>query len=219
MGVFGTGLYSGDFAMDLRSAIKAVSRLPFEPGRLVEILCESEPGAANDAADPDHTVFWLVVADQFAKRGIDSSRARERALAILGAGSDLAMQKKLGMAAAGLRQRERVLGEVKQRLSAPVTLHRPRAVLKKPQPFLMEVGDVMIYPTCLGKNINPYFASKEQDTHWTESGSAPWVQDAWAAFVMIDRGRAFDFLAWYRLLTVAEGVKEKPTLDTLLGEI
>ena len=36
MGVFGTGLYSGDFAMDLRSAIKAVSRLPFEPGRLVE---------------------------------------------------------------------------------------------------------------------------------------------------------------------------------------
>jgi hypothetical protein len=46
--LFGTGLYSGDFAMDLRSTIRAVSHLPFTPDRLVEILCESEPGAAKN---------------------------------------------------------------------------------------------------------------------------------------------------------------------------
>ena len=35
MGRWGTGLYSGDFAMDLRSTIRAVARLPFSADRLV----------------------------------------------------------------------------------------------------------------------------------------------------------------------------------------
>jgi hypothetical protein len=65
MGTWGAGLYSGDLAMDLRSTIGAVTRLPFEGDRLVEILCEAEPGAANNPEDEEHTVFWLVVADQF----------------------------------------------------------------------------------------------------------------------------------------------------------
>ena len=43
MGVFGTGLYSGDFAMDLRSAISAVVRVPYDSDKLADILCESEP--------------------------------------------------------------------------------------------------------------------------------------------------------------------------------
>jgi len=38
MGVFGTGLYSGDFALDLRSAVAAALRLPFNPDKLVDIL-------------------------------------------------------------------------------------------------------------------------------------------------------------------------------------
>ena len=70
MGVWGTRLYSGDFAMDLRSTIAAVVRLPFEVDRLVEILCETEPDAAENSANEDHTTFWLILADQFAKRAI-----------------------------------------------------------------------------------------------------------------------------------------------------
>jgi len=89
MGVFGTGLYAGDFAMDLRSAIGAVLRLPFDPERLSEILCETEPGAARDPNDEDHTTFWLVTADQFAKRCIISVRVREQALSIIDSGADL----------------------------------------------------------------------------------------------------------------------------------
>ena len=68
MGTWGTSLYAGDFAMDLRSTISAVAHLPFDADRLLEILCESEPDAANNPDDEDHTIFWLVVADQFAKR-------------------------------------------------------------------------------------------------------------------------------------------------------
>jgi hypothetical protein len=83
MGVWGTGLYSGDFAMDLRSTVGAVVRLPFDTDRLVDILCETEPAAANDPGNEEHTTFWLVLADQFAKRGIASVECARRRLELL----------------------------------------------------------------------------------------------------------------------------------------
>ncbi len=55
MGVWGAGLYSGDFAMDLRSTIRAVARLPFDGDKLVDILCETEPTVASNPDDADHT--------------------------------------------------------------------------------------------------------------------------------------------------------------------
>jgi hypothetical protein len=48
MGVWGPGLYSGDFAADLRQAIRAVVRLPFEAEKLVDILVSMEPSAARE---------------------------------------------------------------------------------------------------------------------------------------------------------------------------
>jgi hypothetical protein len=83
MGAWGTGLYSGDLASDLRIAVAAVARLPFEGERLLGLLCDTEPSAALDPKDPDHTAFWLVCADQFAKRGIVCSSVLEAALAII----------------------------------------------------------------------------------------------------------------------------------------
>ena len=85
MGVWGAGLYSGDFAMDLRSTIGAITRLPFDGDRLMDILCESEPTAANSSDDEDHTIFWLVIPDQFAKRAIVCDRVREKALRMIDA--------------------------------------------------------------------------------------------------------------------------------------
>ena len=219
VGVFGTGLYSGDFAMDLRGTISAVSRLPFVPERLVEILCDSEPGAARDATDEDHTTFWLVVADQFAKRGIVSDRARNKALEIINHGFDLSVLQKLGMSASDLRKRKKMLDELHTRLVAP-PVSKARPVLKSPQPLLMEIGDVFVYPTCAGACINPYFKSKKLHTFHHKDGSVSWQwqQDGWAAMVTLDRGRAFDFLSWYRPLTVAHATAEKPSLETLRQE-
>jgi hypothetical protein len=91
MGQGGCGLYSGDFALDLRSTITALLPLPFSPDRIAE--CESEPSAANDAADEDHTTFWLVIADQFAKRGVACERVRDEALAIIDTGQDVATMR------------------------------------------------------------------------------------------------------------------------------
>lgn len=223
MGVYGAGLYSGDFAMDLRGAVGAVSRLPFEPDRLLEILRETQPRAANDPADPDHTTFWLVVADQFAKRGIDSPEARNAALAILGNGTDLAMLENLGMKPPDLRKRRKMLEELRGRLAAPVVA-KPRKVLRSPQPFVMEVGDAFLFPTCAGDPINPYFASVEKTKihqHRLTDGSIAWgwQQDGWAAMVIVARGRVFDFLAWYKPLTLGRATREKPALQDLLGDL
>jgi hypothetical protein len=214
MGVWGAGLYSGDFAMDLRKTVGAVARLPFEPDRLVDILRETEPTAANDPADEEHTTFWLVVADQFARRGIVSGRVRDKALAILDAGDDAEMLRQLGMKPADIRRRQRLVDDIRIRLTAAV-VPKPRTVLRKPQPLIMDRGDVIVYPTCAGRCINPYFASKDLVPHYTREGPRPWQQDGWAATVIVDCGRAFDFLSWYRPLTLAYARRDKPSIDTL----
>jgi hypothetical protein len=168
MGVFGAGLYSADFAMDLRSATSAVVRLPFDTDKLVDILCDTEPSIANKPDDEDHNTFWLVIADQFAKRSIVCDRVRAKALGIIDSGADIAMHEKGGMNPSDLRKRQKMLEEVRKR--TPRLCERaPRPVLKKPQALLMDVGDVFVYPTFRGRCINPYFASRELDRLGTMS--------------------------------------------------
>jgi hypothetical protein len=211
MGVWSVGLYAGDFAIDLRGTIAAVARLPFDGDRLAEILCEAEAGAANNSDDEDFTVFWLILADQFAKRGIASVRVAEKALTIIDDGSDLALAEKLGARGADLVRRQGVLAELRARLTAVSQVTRPRKVLNKPQPFLFETGEVLVYPTSDGKCINPYFRSKELMRGWR--------QDGWSAVLIVERGRAFDFLTWYRPLTVVAALAQRPALEALLGEV
>jgi hypothetical protein len=208
MGAWGTGLYSGDFAMDLRGMIGAVARLPFAADHLVDVLCDTEPGAAKNIDDPDHTVFWLVTADQFWKRGIDCPRARRTALSIIDEGRDRGAMAALGMPEPDLRRRDRMLAELRGRLdSTPPP--KSRTTLKKPQPYLFEIGGGYTYPTSGGGSINPYFASLEQTPSWRHDG--------WSVMVFIARGRAFDFLAWYQFLTIDGAVFEKPAAIPMDG--
>ena len=202
MGVWAEGLYSGDFAMDLRAAIGAVARLPFEGDRLLEILCETESGAANNPKNEDHSIFWVVVADQFAKRGIACKRLQEVALAIINGGTDLEVHKMLGMPGSSLARRQKMLLALRERITEPAATAKPRTTLKKPQPLLMNLGDVLVYPTSRGQCINSYFASKEKFRGWQ--------QDGWSAALVVDHGRAFDFLAWYRPLTITTAIATKP---------
>src|SRR5262249_29332969 len=51
--------------------------------------------------------FWLVLADQFEKRGISSRRVRKTALDIIDGGKDAAMMQALGMKPADIRLRAR----------------------------------------------------------------------------------------------------------------
>jgi hypothetical protein len=158
MGVWGTGLYSGDFAKDLRATVAAVSRLPFDPDTLVDVLCEAEPSAANNSSNEEHTTFWLVVADQFAKRGIVCDRVRNKALGVIDRGEDIVALEKLGMKTTDLNKRRRMLDEFRARVVAAPANRELRNILRKPQPLLMEVGDVMLYPTCFGEEYQSLFS-------------------------------------------------------------
>jgi len=204
MGVWGAGLYSSDFAMDLRSAVRSVARLPFDGDKLVEFLISVDTGAANRPEDEDHTTFWLIVADQFAKMGITSERAREEALQIIDDGSDIAMLTKLGMDTSGLRKRQKMLADLRHFLTATQQPIKRRSVIKGAQPLVMNVGDVFVYPTSLGR-------CREYLPRWIHVVPA-WEQDGWNAVVIVSAARAFDFLAWYRPLTLASPLSEKPDL-------
>ena len=192
--------------MDLRSTIAAVARLLFDGDGLVEILCQFEPGAANNPNDEEHTIFWLVVADQFARRAIACARVREKALTVIDDGSDLAMHAKLGMSPADLKKRRKVLAELRARLTVVTadSLKR-RSILRRPQPFLMDVGECLIYPTSGEDCINSYYAPKNKIPGWKHDG--------WSAMVVVDRGRAFDFLTWYTPVTVSSPTAEACVSD------
>src|SRR6185312_16791811 len=97
VGAWGTSLYSGDFALDLRSTIAVLARLPFDGDRIFSVIRDMEPGAADNPADADHTTFWLVLADQFHRRGIAAEAVRSRALSLIDSGSDTETMRKLGM--------------------------------------------------------------------------------------------------------------------------
>lgn len=212
MGSWGSGLYASDIACDLRAMIGAVARLPLDDERLVDILCERETQTANDPADEDHTVFWLVLADQFAKRGLVSARVRERAIAIIDEGRDLAAHEGRGLTGAALTKRARMLGELRTRLVAAPMPQRPRTTLKAPQPYTLEVGTLYACPTLGSAAINTHRGRKHFD-------GSPWIPDGFRQFVVLARGRAFDYLAWYQPIVTIATVVAPPRLEDARADL
>jgi hypothetical protein len=205
MGAWGIGLYSSDMAADMRATIKSVLRLPFDENRVVEILRECESRADGDPNDEDHTIFWLVLADQFEKRGVAHAATREKAIAIIDRGDDLAMMEKLGIKPADLRKRGAKLAELRARLAAAPCASKPRSTIKAPQPFVLDVGVLYACPVQKSSCLTPYL----RDNYYADT---PWIPDGWRQFVILDRGRVFDYLAWYQPLVTKKPVKQKPRL-------
>jgi len=211
MGVWGTGLYSGDFAMDLKGAIGSVTRLPFGGEELLAAIRSIEPHAADQPDDPDHGNFWLIVADQFHKRGIDCVEARDRAIAIIESGADLEAKRALGLDEKSLASRRKLLLDLRRRLDEPLPAVPPRKTLKNPQRLLYEVGDIYLYPTCRGEPRNPY--NVDPAWEWVKR----WQQDGWGAMLFVERGLFLDHLAWYRPLVAGAAFADPPTISELLA--
>jgi hypothetical protein len=208
MGAWGTGLYSGDFAVDLRNTIAAVTRLPLDEEKLVEAIVGTETSAATQTADEDHTVFWLVLADQFERRGIFSRRVRDKALAIIDGGEDAAMMRTLGMKAGDIAKRSTKLAELRARIAVQSEVSHPRKTLKAPEPYVFDLYGAYAYPTHAGQPINPYVTPK----HFNR---AEWRADGFGVTLIVGRGRAFEFLAWYRAVRAAGPIAAIPTRDML----
>ena len=106
----------------------------------IDLLCEGASKSASDPNDEDYTVFWLVLADQFEKRGVAHAPTREKAIAIIDRGDDLMMMERLGMKSADLCKRGAKLAELRSRLAAAPRHSKPRATIKAPQPFVLDIG-------------------------------------------------------------------------------
>ncbi len=208
MGAWGAGLYADDVARDLKGIIAAVARLPLGPDALLAMLTDRHRAMATDPEDEGHSVFWLVLGDRFTRLGIDCPVARDRAVAIIDGGRDLANCEALGMAPALLRKRAAMLEALRATLLRGPVPGTKRPVLRGPQPFLMEVGDCFVFPTCKGQGINAHFPAKEADPTWRG-------QDGWGAGVVCERDRAFGYLAWYRLCVLGRVFPEPPTLEDI----
>jgi hypothetical protein len=206
MGTWGAGLYSSDMAADMRAVIKSALRLPVDEDRVVDIVRDCELHAAADPDDEDHTTFWLVLADQFEKRGVAHAPTREKAIAIIDGGDDLVMMEKRGMKEADLRKRAGKLAELRARLAAAPRQSKPRATLKAPEPYVLEIGILYACPVKGSSCINPYLGKKNGD-------GSPWIPDGWRQFVILNRGRAFDYIAWYQPLVCKKPVEQNPRLS------
>jgi hypothetical protein len=200
MGSWGAKLYDDDRAADLKKTVALVAKVPAAGDRLLEILAELH--GDTDPSNEDAIVFWLVVADQFERRGLVCARAASTALALIDGGNDLARLAASGADEPFLARRRAELDELAGRLRHPRPVRPPKAAGKPPD-FCMEVGDVLAFPTERGFACSP----------WRLPDKGPFVADGWGAMVVLARGRAFDWLPWCALASLAVDPARRPTLE------
>ena len=194
MGTWGAALYDDDAAGDLKNAIALLAKVPVDGNRMLEMLKAFQGDV--DLSESGGSLFWLVTADQFEKRGIDCREAIDTALRVIDSGVDLADFADRGADEKLVQARRKVLLELEGRLRnpRPTKAHRKAG---KPPPLVLDVGQVFAFPTMARRAWHPY--------RLPDAG--PFVPDGWGALVVLATGRAFDWLPWVAVagLTVDPG--------------
>jgi hypothetical protein len=208
MGAWGAGLYADDYAVDLKQTVATLCRLPRSGDDIVRTLSQLEP-AATAPDDADHTTFWLVVADQLHRRGVESA-ATIRALRIIDERSNLEVMRAHGMSERDVRARASNLETLRARLSQPPP-PKTRRTLTKPQPFVVQPGQVYAYRVDdRGRPYNAYFTKPERAT---------FVADAWGGCVVLAAGHAFEYLAWYQLAPGQTAWRARPSIEEVVERV
>ncbi|HEU4777814.1 MAG TPA: hypothetical protein VFS95_13400 [Telluria sp.] len=199
MGIWNAGLYDDDNAADLKTTLALVCKVPGDGDRLLNIVSEATGAKSDDGED---AWYWLVLADQFEKRGLASERVRARALALIEGGADLAHARANGADDTYLNKRAAVLAELGARIRAPRPL-KPVKKAGKPPELVLQTGQVYAFPTMDGRAWTPY----------RPANAAPFAPDGWGALVVLDTGRAFGWLPWVALASLTVDPGRKPTLE------
>ena len=203
---WGVSLYADDSAADLRNTIRALGDMPVSGERLFEILLANhhDSVALKDSGGP---TFWLVVADQFERRGIRCAKVFDTAKEIAATGADHRDFESRGASPTDLRKRDAVVAALIGRISHPRP-ERPRPQAKSPPPFVVEVGQVYSFPIMGRKAWNP----------WAKEGTTPWfVPDGWGAMLVGVRLRVFDWIPVCGVTSLTVEPNREPTLDDALA--
>lgn len=209
MGTWGPGLYDNDTASDMRPAIAAVARLPFSAQEVVDLFVARHRDVAENPADDDHVAFWLVLADQLHRRGLDAAEVFERARDLAKSGADDRVMASVGMSAADRKKREQHLRELVDRLAQPVT-PKKRKTLSAPQRLVMVQGQVGVAEVNrLGELRNPYM----------REGRVRFEPAGYTLFAVVATEHVFGFLAAYAVVVLrgAAPLEARPDLATALS--
>lgn len=199
MGAWGGGLYSSDFSMDLKGAIGGLTRLPVSDADLVALLWAEYGRKAEGVEAQD---FWLVLADQFERRGMTAPDVFHRAITIVLQGYDLAALVSQGADKATLSQRGKSTAVLVERLRNPRPA-KPRRPLERPEPLLLGRGDVLAWPTHKGEAINPYFSDAMLQR-------VEFSADGFGLAIVVHAAHEFGFLAAYGVQVLKWERPERP---------
>lgn len=209
MGSWGAGLYDDDDACDVRDEI--ASMLLAKPNTSTDALLASlrrKFGYSADLTLDNCPTFWMVIADQFCKRGIESKIAMTLALAAIDTGADLKDLEARGMDKRGLRARASVHRKLRQRLANPQQACRKPALKPVLKKLVVEAGEIYSYPTNrFGTPFNVYRSS------WEEVGFEP---TGWGALIILKAGRFKGLHPWAVFCSVVTKSNPEPTLEAVL---
>jgi hypothetical protein len=209
VGTWGVGLYQCDDTSDLRDDFREVVRAPWDGGRLLEWALETYPEAGDARAD-GYADLRLALADLFWLYGIEQHDVQEEALALVDDGGDLESKQALGMSDRDLKRRAVVLDGLAAKWRSTNPKPRGRQMLKAPQPFLLEPGDCLVYPTCEGRVRNPYVSTAKEEWYYKIQ---PWERDGWAAAIVLGRAHRFETFARYVIAILRSDGDVEPAID------
>jgi hypothetical protein len=209
VGTWGVGLYDNDDAQDLREGFKDVVRAPWDGDRLLQWVIEEFPAASN-AADTSYSDLRLALADLFWVYGIDHPQVRDDAIRLVTSGADLEAKRLLGMSDRDLTRRARLLEQHAEKWRAANPKPRRRRMLEHSEPFVLEVGDCLTYPTAVGRVRNPYITPAREDRFYE---TYPWVPDAWAAAIVLARHHRFETFARYLIAVLRYHEQPRPDFE------
>lgn len=207
MGAWGAGLYQSDTGSDLKGTFRRLARLPYSGPRLAAMMVERH-SEADDPDNEDHTTFWLVLADQFHRYGIEDPETFARAVSIIESGADDSMMAELDMDGRDRAKRRAQLEALKVDWFEGNPKPQSRRLLKAPEPFLVEAGDIWVLPTQDGTPPNTYMPAA-----WIDENFRP---DGWAAFAVAANRHQFGWFAASFVVRLHVDGRERPTLRACL---
>lgn len=209
MGSWGPGLYQDDEACDLKGTIALLSKMPVEGEHILEILLAHHTSPVDLTADGGPT-FWLVVADQFERKGIRCARVFAQALAAIENGDDIRDLRARDMDEKDLKKRQKVLDELRQRFTHPRP-QRKAPSSRLPAPVVLP-GEVYAFPTMNNAGINPWSPAKELYPLNCDPNSNRWEQRGWGAMLILATGRVYDWFPWCAYASLSISPATQPTL-------
>lgn len=196
MGAWGGGLYGSDFACDVRATIEGVLKAPISDDELVAEIAGAHRCDGDDHVDAFD--YWLVLADQFERRGFHRKDVFDRAIAIIEGGEDLSALEALEASASTLARRRKDTAKLLERLRNPRPA-KQRRPLKAPQPLLFAPGEALVWPTDKGQHIAP----------WVPGG---FKQDGWGFGIVTDVGHVFGVLAFHAVQALKWRKPDRPSI-------